>query len=101
MAGKSKARPTKRALKRDLQYGNRGQVAAKYGVTYKTLWTWCQRYGIPPKAAGNSNLTHDDVRSIRACRAQGVSAYILAREWGLGLSTVYSIAARRSWKNVD
>lgn len=47
-----------------------------------------------------AKLTEDDVRAIRRAAADGVSQYVLARQYGVGQSAVSRIVLRKSWRNI-
>ncbi len=48
----------------------------------------------------NAVLTEENVRALRAARANGVSIDKLAAEYGLHRGTVINIAAGRAWSHV-
>jgi hypothetical protein len=53
-----------------------------------------------PRQKGHRRLTETDVRVIRQRLAAGEKGTRLAREYGLGVQTLYDIKERRTWSHV-
>jgi len=50
---------------------------------------------------GRAKVTEEDVRNIRRKYSEcGISHYALARQWGIGASTVWHIIRRDTWAHV-
>lgn len=50
---------------------------------------------------GGHRLTADDVREIRRLHSEGTQNAELAKQFGVGKSTISSITLRRSWKHAE
>lgn len=85
--------------------------ADEMGVSYYTLYLRIFRKGLPvdvamakkiTKSRGGprSHLTEKDVRSIRSSYPVD-SLVALAKRFGVGRNTIWSIATRRTWKHVE
>lgn len=49
---------------------------------------------------GNSKLTEDKVREIRALSGRGEPQHVIANRYGIGRAQVSRIAARKTWREV-
>jgi NUMOD4 motif len=47
---------------------------------------------------GNAKLTRTNVETIKSKRADGVSLYVLAKQFNVAYQTVYDIVMERTWK---
>lgn len=54
------------------------------------------------KLYGNARVTHNDVRAIRNAYDSGQATKTqLARQYGLGTTTVIYMVNRKTWRNVE
>ena len=76
-------------------------LAAKYGVCYKTLWKWRRQAGAKCQTRGehhwNAKLTQQQVDEIRRLRDQGVQQKELAERFGVKQSTISMITNYWNW----
>lgn len=57
--------------------------------------------GVPGERNHYARLTDDTVREIRAAHRAGESQSALARRYGVGLSTVWHVVHRHTWRHVQ
>jgi hypothetical protein len=77
-----------------------GRANLTLAVTGRT-WSHLDEVEAPsPIRRGGTSLTENDVRMIRARREKGISAKLLAEQYGLSVANIYAIVNRRSWKHV-
>jgi len=71
-----------------------------YGVTYKTLWSWCKQYSIPNKGPGNTRLTEEEVAEIRAELLRGAGRELVCRRHGISTRALRRIEKGQTWRHV-
>lgn len=60
----------------------------------------CKGRGAYGEKIGNSKLTDGDIRRIRGLYASGIICKDIAREYGVGKTTIWSVVSRESWTHV-
>jgi hypothetical protein len=71
-------------------------------VTHAENMAHAGRTGLSPRGVNHhgAKLTDDDVRALRADRANGRPFSALAQKYGLSIATAFNIATGRSWRHV-
>jgi hypothetical protein len=77
------------------------EVAQRFGVAATTVQRDCPVGGPRGEHNAKATLREWQVRDILARHARGEHRKILAAEYGVGLSAIDHIVARRSWRHID
>lgn len=76
-------------------------LAAKYGVSYQSIWRWRRQAGAKCQTRGehhwNAKLTRQQVEEIRRLRAEGTPQKELAERFGVKQSTISMIINYWNW----